>query len=249
MTPAPANGPTPSHAAPLRDLLPPVDLRGQTAADRRRLLVLLAAGSVFACALLAARRLAYNDGNYRFLLWNLFLAWLPMAFALLLGKLHRETGPAAARWLAAAAWLAFFPNAPYLVTDLVHLHGRPPVPHWYDVLMLVAFAWNGLLLGFASLHVVHGIVQRRRNVGRGWAVAVVALFLAGFGIYLGRFERWNTWDVVTNPLALAERIADRVLRPWAHPRAWGVTIILGGFLTLAYAGLLSLGRGSTAGQR
>ena len=76
------------------------------------------------------------------------------------------------------------------------------MPHWYDVLLLTAFSWNGLLLGFASLQVVHGVVQRRRNVGRGWGVAVAALFLAGFGIYLGRFERWNSWDVVTNPLAL-----------------------------------------------
>ena len=247
MVPAPAADSTRS-AAPPWALLPPVDGRGQTAGDRRRLLVVLGAGSAFAMALLAARWVAYDSTTYRFLLWNLFLAWVPVAFALALAKLHKGGGSTPARLLAAAGWLAFFPNAPYLCTDLLHLQHRAPVPHWYDVLLLTAFSWNGLLLGFASLQVVHGIVQRRRNVGRGWAVAVAALFLAGFGIYLGRFERWNSWDVVTDPLALIGRVGDEVLRPWRHPRTWGVTLILGGFLTLAYAGLLSLGRGSAEGR-
>ena len=115
-------------------------------------------------------------------MWNLFLAWIPFWLALPIDALTEPTGqpPKSSALLAPLLtlgffWLLFFPNAPYLVTDFIHLHpsrtsfGRPLpmwllqfsprqfVPLWYDVILVMAFAWNGLLLGFMSLY----LVQRR----------------------------------------------------------------------------------------
>ena len=224
----------------LGELLPEVAGPMRSGGESRRLLIILGAGSLFSVLMLAARRVYYVDPGFRFLLWNLLLAWVPMLFAVALSHLHRRGAGRMMCLAAAGGWLAFFPNAPYLCTDLLHLHNQPPVPHWYDALMLTSFSWNGLLLGFASLQLVHGIAGARRSPGQAWALAVAALFLAGFGIYLGRFERWNSWDVLTNPLALGRQVFDPLLHPWLHLRTWGVTGIFGCFLTLAYVGLLGL---------
>lgn len=115
----------------------------------RRALALLAllAASVLCVGLLELRIRATGDGFYRFLVWNLFLAWVPLVFAVAAyARARRGLDPLVAALLV--AWLLVFPNAPYLLTDIIHLE-EGPAPLWYDALMLSAFAWTGLLLGFA----------------------------------------------------------------------------------------------------
>lgn len=131
-------------------------------------------------------------------------------------------------------WLAFLPNAPYILTDFVHFRHRPPVPLWYDLALLLSCAGTGLLLGYASLANVQSFIARRFGPRVGWLTAVASLVLSAFGIYLGRFLRWNTWDMVTNPIALLTDVAPRVLNPFAHPRTTGVTVVFGGMLVLGY---------------
>ena len=229
--------------APPRQLL----LRGLR--DERALLTfVLMLSSGFALSLLAARVLRSGGWDYRFLLWNLFLAWMPFWLALAMEVLDRRQARRLALLATGVAWLLFFPNAPYIITDFVHLRQRADVPLWYDILLLTAFAWNGLLLGFASLHICHRIVARRAGAGGGWLLVVATLFLAGFGIYLGRFERFNSWDFLSSPLSLIGHVAERIADPFSHPRTWGVTLVIGGFLFLAYATLLSLTRSAAERQ-
>ena len=129
------------------------------------------------------------------LLWNLFLAAVPWVLSLTL----RGTRPVLLYGAVLAGWLAFFPNAPYLVTDFVHLAPRPPVPLWFDVLFFSSFALAGCALGWDSLARVQQSLTLR--LGRPAATLAVgtAIGLCGFGVFLGRFARLNSWDVVTAP--------------------------------------------------
>ena len=174
---------------------------------------------------------------YGFLCWNLFLAWIPW----LAGQAFRTSSRrrAAAAWQLGwlGLWLLFLPNAPYILTDLLHLASRPPVPLWFDLALLLSCAGTGLLLGYSSLLEVQAAVEERFGRVMGWAVAAGSLFLSGFGIYLGRFRRWNSWQALTDPAGIFGDISDRLLDPMSYPRTYGVTMVFGGGLLLGYAAL------------
>jgi len=146
---------------------------------------------VLCVGLLEIRIRETGDGFYRFLVWNLFLAWVPLALAAAAYALLRRgvDGLVAALLVA---WLLFFPNAPYLLTDFIHLE-EGPAPLWYDALMLSAFAWTGLLVGFASLYLVQIILRRAFGAAAAWLGVFGALGLASIGVYIGRFVRLNSW--------------------------------------------------------
>ena len=117
----------------------------------RRIAVIgsLALLSLFTLAMLAFRVAYTRTGDHTWIAWNLVLAWVPFLLALVI---YQRTPSAPRIQLAGlgALWLLFFPNAPYLLTDFIHLHESRATPLWYDALMLAAFAWTGLLLGFAA---------------------------------------------------------------------------------------------------
>jgi uncharacterized membrane protein len=146
--------------------------------------------------------------SFIFLLWNLFLAWMPVLFALLA---RRQRVSRLVRWVWGGLWLLFFPNAPYLLTDLLHLGRIGQVPIWYDLIMLLTFALAGLFLGFASLFWLHDLVAKTWNRWAGWLFVLVVLGLSSFGVYIGRFLRWNSWDLLLNPTILLRDLADHLL--------------------------------------
>lgn len=190
------------------------------------------------CAFLILGRWAWTGHRaYGFLAWNLVLAAVPAFASTMLGRGHRRSEPRAGLWLWAALWLAFLPNAPYIVTDFVHFKYRPPVPLWFDIALMVSAAGTGLLLGYASTAEVQRVVSERRGSAMGWAVACGALLLSGFGIYLGRFLRWNSWDVVTSPDRLFGALAARAGDHSLPARTIAVTLIYGVGVMLGYLGL------------
>lgn len=190
------------------------------------------------CGALLVYRFVHADSLwFAFLVWNLFLAAVPVMAAWLLIWAAHERASWIVHTLLFAIWLAFLPNAPYLFTDFVHLEERPPVPLWYDIALLGSFAGTGILLAYSSLADVQAVVARRFSAALGWAVATIALLLSGFGIYLGRFLRWNSWDALTHPVQLFTDITARLADPLSHPRALGVTVIYGVALLLGYIAL------------
>ncbi len=223
---------------------PPTSRRPTTAACAPLALSLLLCA--FACAaLLTARWLVGGQLAYSFLAWNLFLAGLPFAFALLASLLHESAAPGAVRTIAVSAllglWLLFFPNAPYLVSDLVHLRRwSPGAPHWFDAVLFAAFLATGVAVGLASLLLVHGLVARRLGRWAGWAAISLASLLAGFGIYLGRFERLNSWDALTRPAKVVAVAIDPLRSPLAHQRTIVVTLLYGGFILLGYVAVVAM---------
>ncbi len=130
-------------------------------------------------------------------------------------------------------WLLFLPNAPYILTDLLHLKARDPIPLWYDLLMLLSFGLNGLFLGYFSLIQMESVLQRyipRLTAGFSFLV----LFLSAYGIYLGRFLRLNSWDVLAQPRDTAYNVLVPFVHPFDHPRMWAMTLILGFMLWIGY---------------
>lgn len=206
----------------------------------RRLRVL--AVLVFWCAaLLILRALRAGSPAFGFLVWNLFLAGLPALAALGFARADARGAPAALRAVWLAGWLVVLPNAPYLLTDFVHLAPSPGAPLWYDIALMLSFAGTGLLFGYASIADVQAVFARRFGRRAGWAVALGALGLCGYGIYLGRFQRWNSWDLLTSPVALFANMASHLIDPAAHPRTFAFTLVWGAGLALGYVALRVLG--------
>ncbi len=175
----------------------------------------LLSGATLFCLILFRIRITLSDTTeYAFLIWNLFLAWIPLGMAYTVSFTKKRRYVLLTAPFTAFLWLLFFPNAPYILTDLQHL-SRPHtgVPVWFDMLLINWFAWTGILLGVFSLFMMHDIV--RRIIGRwaGWVFVLVVSTLSGLGIYLGRFLRWNSWDLLFHPLELVGNLIQYALNP------------------------------------
>jgi uncharacterized membrane protein len=209
--------------------------------DKVLLLAALALSSLMSVALVAFRIYYSDSRSYIFLAWNLFLAWVPLLSALALWHFsHYGRRTLLLLGFFLGCWFLFFPNSPYIVTDFIHLTPRQNVPLWYDLVLIFSFAWNGLILGFTSLWIVQGVIDRLFGPWLGWLVVMMTLAVSGFGIYMGRFLRWNSWDLLIDPRAVAGDIYVRLLDPFAHPRTLAVTLLFSGFLTVAYLTLTLL---------
>jgi uncharacterized membrane protein len=197
----------------------------------------LAATAALSIAMVLVRRVYTGEWAFLMILWNGFLAWIPLFCALLM---TRTRGRFALVTLT-ATWLLFLPNAPYVLTDLIHFRVRD-VPYWYDLIMLIAFVWSGTVAGLLSLYLMQLRIRERWGARMSWLFACVALWLTSFGIYLGRFLRFNSWDVLTNPDDLLLSILHRVRYPFLHMRTYVFTLLLGLFLVGAYASLVTFAR-------
>ncbi|WP_206980084.1 DUF1361 domain-containing protein [Hymenobacter telluris] len=209
--------------------------------QRLNLVLVLGASLVLSVVLITLRVFFTHQFTFVFLLWNLFLALIPFGLSTMLSL---SAGRLQARVLlpVGLVWLLFFPNAPYILTDLFHLEPRIGVPYWYDLALILSCAWNGLMLAYASLTDMQALVARRLGWLASWGFVTVSLLLSSFGVYLGRYLRFNSWDIITNPLTLFFDIITRLLHPFAHPATWGVTLLYGVFLLLGYVTVRLLGR-------
>ena len=192
------------------------------------------------CVVLVAAQVAYSDSKrYVPLIWNLFLAWIPFLLSFIAYSLSwRKKYLFIALPVTALIWLVFFPNAPYILTDLQHLAKEPTgTPLWYDVLILVWFSWTGLLLGLASLYLMHDIVQRSFGRTPGWVFVFVVSGLSSFGVYLGRFVRLNSWDILNEPKDIAVTILGLAIDP--SKRLLAFTILFAVFHLFVYLTLYS----------
>jgi len=292
--------------------------------------VALTFASSVSVALVVARVAWTGRLHYAFLIWNLFLAWLPLIFALLAHERFRQfskrgrISPAAQRepwtvlprgdrtaavaqaqpqrvrlkqrevdsfqhgvslwtrcgWACAtaavrlfhelltsflsalsklsspcrrafsgrdwhflglaAAWLLFFPNAPYIFTDLTHLTTRYYAHFWVDLMLVLSCAVTGLVLGFLSLYLMHCMAVKMFGWFLSWVFIAVIAGLSSFGIYLGRFLRFNSWDVIFKPIALYHGIGSWVADPLQNSRTAVFPVLFATFLFISYVMLYAL---------
>jgi uncharacterized membrane protein len=176
------------------------------------------------------------------LIWNLFLAWLPIGGALLAYNLQNRHSRMNlfVCFLCFLGWFFFFPNAPYLLTDLIHLHVRPDAPFWFDLVLLLSFAWTGFFLGVVSLLLMQEIVRKAAGTFLSWLFALMMLGVGSFGIYLGRFMRWNSWDVFSHPVTMLLEVARQFRHPFMHAQTMVFSLIFGCFLVAMYLTLAAV---------
>ncbi len=213
--------------------------RPRSSFSNRRIAVLasLAVLSLFVVVMIVSRVVYTGTLEHAGIAWNLILAWVPFGLALVVYARARA-GMSGPKLVALGGlWLLFFPNAPYIVTDLKHIGQAGGIPVLYDVLLLSAAAWTGLLLGMASLFLMHAVARRFVGVVNAWALVVGALAASSFGIYLGRVQRWNSWDVFVRPEAFLGEIANGL-----HARPIALTVLLTSFLLASYLVLYSFAR-------
>ncbi|WP_159471035.1 DUF1361 domain-containing protein [Dyadobacter sp. 3J3] len=188
------------------------------------LLALVSASSV---ALLFFRIVVTQNLGFIFMTWNLFLAWVPLFYIKWAWEreLSRRT-PTFLLWIHLVIWLLFFPNAPYIVTDLLHLRATPENMVWYDAVMIFTFAVAGFLTGLYSIRIVHRLLTHRWNQYAAWLIVALSMFLSGFGVFLGRYGRWNSWDIVSNPVALSRGILKSMIDPFAIKHTFTFSFVL-----------------------
>jgi len=201
----------------------------------------LAFASAVCLGLVCAQIVWTGNIRYGFLAWNLFLAWLPLAFALLAQERFQQA--AARNWRfagLAGAWLLFFPNAPYIFTDLIHLTARFSAHFWVDLVLILSCALTGLVLGFVSLYLMQGLVKRMLGGPASWLFIAGVAGLSGFGVWLGRFLRFNSWDVLCRPVELCSGLGFWVANPRGHRASLAFPALFGTFLFITYLMLYAL---------
>ncbi|HEU5103225.1 MAG TPA: DUF1361 domain-containing protein, partial [Roseiflexaceae bacterium] len=168
-------------------------------------------------------------------------AWVPYGWSLWAASIQRRYPRDWWRLLLPGAlWLLFFPNAPYIVTDFVHLRERPPVPLWYDIGLLAAFAWSGCFLAVVSLQTMQRLVRQHCGSLVSWLFVAASIGLSGLGVYLGRFERWNSWDIVFYPQDVLAAAARPILFPLSHVRPLGASAMFATILLICYVTFIAI---------
>jgi len=222
-------------------------LRGYFRSNRQfGVTMLLSASTLFCLALLLFRIYWTGSAGMIFLVWNLFLAWIPYWLTLMLEGTERAGKLTFISLLVLSVWLLFFPNAPYILTDFQYLiTANSVVPLWFSIILLISFSWTGLLLGYMSLREVQLFLQKRFRPLWTWLLISGAIVAASYGIFLGRYQRWNSWDIIAQPVDLLYDIMATI----TSPRALGMTLTLSAFLILGYLTLTFLMRPQTDNRR
>jgi uncharacterized membrane protein len=188
----------------------------------------------FSVMLLCARVVATGYDTYVFLLWNLFLAFIPYAISYWLYSNIHVIENKLKLIAAVSAWLLFIPNSFYILTDLFHLDRIASAPKWFDLLLLLSFAWNGLLFGIVSLRKMETVLQVVSGKRFSLFIVFTVMWLNAFGIYIGRFLRYNSWDVITQPFSLFGEMLEIILHPFHNKMEWGMIFCYAVFMTLLY---------------
>lgn len=186
--------------------------------------------SLFAILLNIMRLSLSNHVSYVWMNWNLALGLIPLVFAWL-ARIAKQ------RWVAVlmvVAWLLILPNAPYMITDLIHIGSVGPASiRWFDAIMLLSYSLAGLGVWVLTMDSL-----RQKFNWPAWSVWVVAL-LTGYGIYLGRYIRFNTWDIFTRPLSILGTVLETITQSSAHKPVIMMTLVFTGLLGFLYFALIS----------
>ena len=205
----------------------------RTYAGKSEIEKVLILSCLFSLCLAFARVIYTGQLMFLSLIWNLFLGLIPYMIS---GFLMQHVQWIETKWkfaLTTIAWLLFIPNSFYIITDLFHLEERSVIPLWFDLALIFSFAWNGLILGVLSVRQMEKIWETKWQWSELFFIYPVML-LNAFGIYIGRYVRYNSWDVISNPLGLSEDIVYLLVHPIRNRFDWSMIFCFSVFMTLLY---------------
>lgn len=201
--------------------------------------------TLFAVSLCLIRIFKSEGRSYIFLLWNLFLAFVPWWISTYLkqrNELRRKDAP------LLIVWLLFLPNAPYMLTDLFHLKQRPSIPLWFDLVLILSFAFIGLLVFYRSLKDMISLFKNYMSTRMLACTTYVIFWLISFGLYLGRFLRFNSWDIM-HPVSLGKACCRLLLNEGALKDVTAFTLIFSAFLMFLFFMITHLEREESGYQK
>jgi uncharacterized membrane protein len=205
--------------------------------DAEQILIL---SNLFSVGLVLFRIMYTGHVLFAFLIWNLFLAFVPYVISRQITNTLITS-----KWkfiLCAFIWLLFIPNAFYIITDLFHLDMNEMVPLWYDLALLLSFAWSGILFGILSVRQMEKLFEKYFNRRLDLFFILPVMALNGLGVYIGRYLRFNSWDVITNPLQLIQDIIYLFIHPLRNRFDWSMIVCYTILLTLIYCTIKKLSK-------
>jgi uncharacterized membrane protein len=198
---------------------------------------------LFSLAMVAFRIFYSGETFFSFLVWNLFLASVPYFLSTALAR--RPAWVQRTRILVPLliAWMLMIPNAFYIITDLVHLENRFVVPFWYDQALILSFVWNGLLMGILSVRQMERIITSRWALKSDWIFIYPVMLLNAFGVFIGRYLRFNSWDIIADPFSLFNEILYMVIHPVRNRFDWSMIFCYFILMTLIYCSIKKIASG------
>jgi len=200
--------------------------------NKSKTLSLITVALTFSVVALMVRIKLNKSFFFLFLIWNIFLAIIPYTITIYLNTKPNLSKLKLGFWFL--VWLAFLPNAPYIVTDLIHIRSGNNALLWLDVLVVLSFALSGLFLFYLSILDMQRLIFKKFKRLPIKAATTLVLFLCGFGVYLGRFLRYNSWEIISNPHILISDIVDILISPFQHYEAWLFTLGFGTFISVGF---------------
>jgi uncharacterized membrane protein len=191
--------------------------------------------TVLAVVLNILRIVILGKVSFLYILWNIFLAFVPFIISSLLLFYFKENKLTKLIFIVGFfIWILFIPNAPYIITDFIHLGTTRSIPIVYDVLLLFSSASVGLFLGFYSLFHIEQIIKAKCSYVKTSIIMGFIILLISFGIYLGRFLRFNSWDIFINHTSLVNNIWKIISQAAIHTEVYLYTLLFFFFLFLSY---------------
>jgi len=197
---------------------------------------------IFSELMVTARLIISREIFFVFMGWNLFLGFVPYYIS---KKLETKPGWIENRWKFLAvfiSWLLFIPNSFYIITDLFHLHQSDAMPRWFDLTLIFSFAWNGLMLGILSVRQMEKIVLNCYRLRYEFIFLFPVMWLIGLGVYICRYMRFNSWDLIANPFNLLSDIGYMFIHPFRNFSEWAMVGCFSVFITIMYISVKRLGK-------
>ena len=170
--------------------------------SNKKINALLILFSVYCFSLLLFRAKITNSTYLFFLIWNLFLAIIPYFISSYIIVKSKQKKSNLLLVISFICWLLFLPNSFYIITDLVHIVSPTGTLFYLDLIIICSFATIGFLLGLLSLDHFKILLHSKKLTKYTTYIILFVCLLCGFGIYLGRILRYNSWNIISNPFQL-----------------------------------------------